>query len=169
MMHRFNLENGSLCCSAWCQNVLQLPKSFFFSKIHSSTKMSDIIYTSGFLYFFLTKLILKKCSILKDNKKINKIDISVKHKKKNYMKHLYFLQEGCYLPSNRNSPKSEWIENAPLAILISTKQFKLHACFGVIRRECALFRGLPLWLSCFSCIKSIFTNKFIWMFLMLDH
>ena len=31
--------------------------------------------------------------------------------------------EGSYLPSNRNSPKSERIENAPLAILISTQQF----------------------------------------------
>ena len=31
--------------------------------------------------------------------------------------------EGSYLPSNRNSPKSERIENAPLAILISTEQF----------------------------------------------
>ena len=33
------------------------------------------------------------------------------------------LIEGSYLPSNRNSPKSERIENAPLAILISTEQF----------------------------------------------
>ena len=33
------------------------------------------------------------------------------------------VQEGSYLPSNRNSPKSEQIENAPLAILISTEQF----------------------------------------------
>ena len=31
--------------------------------------------------------------------------------------------EGSNLPSNRNSPKCERIENAPLAILISTKQF----------------------------------------------
>ena len=31
--------------------------------------------------------------------------------------------EGSYLPSNRNSPKSERIENTPLAILISTEQF----------------------------------------------
>ena len=30
-------------------------------------------------------------------------------------------EEGSYLPSNRNSPKSERIENAPLAILISTE------------------------------------------------
>ena len=37
---------------------------------------------------------------------------------------LYILtREGSYLPSNRNSPKSEQIKNAPLAILISTKQF----------------------------------------------
>ena len=35
----------------------------------------------------------------------------------------YNLEEGSYLPSNRNSPKSEGIENAPLAILISTEQF----------------------------------------------
>ena len=40
-------------------------------------------------------------------------------------------------------PESERIENAPLAILISTEQFELHACFGIIRRECAPFRGLP--------------------------
>ena len=33
------------------------------------------------------------------------------------------LQEGSYLPSNRNSPKSEQIENSPVAILISTEQF----------------------------------------------
>ena len=32
-------------------------------------------------------------------------------------------EEGSYLPSNRNSPKSERIENAPLAILIFTEQF----------------------------------------------
>ena len=32
-------------------------------------------------------------------------------------------EEGSYLPSNRNSPKSERIENAPFAILISTEQF----------------------------------------------
>ena len=32
-------------------------------------------------------------------------------------------EEGSNLPSNRNSPKSERIENAPLAILISTEQF----------------------------------------------
>ena len=31
--------------------------------------------------------------------------------------------EGSYLSSNRNSAKSERIENTPLAILISTKQF----------------------------------------------
>ena len=31
--------------------------------------------------------------------------------------------EGSYLPSNRKSPKSERIENAPLTILISTEQF----------------------------------------------
>ena len=31
--------------------------------------------------------------------------------------------ERSYLPSKRNSPKSERIENVPLAILISTKQF----------------------------------------------
>ena len=35
----------------------------------------------------------------------------------------HFPEEGSYLPSNRNSPKSELIENAPLAILISTEQF----------------------------------------------
>ena len=28
-----------------------------------------------------------------------------------------------YIPNNRNSPKSERIENVPLAILISTEQF----------------------------------------------
>ena len=33
------------------------------------------------------------------------------------------IEEGSYLPSNRNSPKSERIKNAPLAILISTEQF----------------------------------------------
>ena len=32
-------------------------------------------------------------------------------------------KEGSYLPSNRNSPKSDRVENAPLAILISTEQF----------------------------------------------
>ena len=32
-------------------------------------------------------------------------------------------KEGSYFPSKRNSPKSERIENAPLAILISTEQF----------------------------------------------
>ena len=32
-------------------------------------------------------------------------------------------EEGSYLSSNRNTPKSERIENAPLAILISTEQF----------------------------------------------
>ena len=31
-------------------------------------------------------------------------------------------EEGSYLPSNRNSPKGERIENALLAILISTVQ-----------------------------------------------
>ena len=36
---------------------------------------------------------------------------------------LYNIEEGSYLPSNRNSPKSERIENAPLAVLISTEQF----------------------------------------------
>ena len=30
--------------------------------------------------------------------------------------------EGSYLPCNRNSPKSEQIENAPLAIVISTNE-----------------------------------------------
>ena len=34
--------------------------------------------------------------------------------------------EGSHLPSKRNSPKSERIENAPLAVLISTEQ--LQAC-----------------------------------------
>ena len=34
-----------------------------------------------------------------------------------------FSGQGSYLPSNRNSPKSDLIENAPLAILISTEQF----------------------------------------------
>ena len=33
------------------------------------------------------------------------------------------LKEGSYLLSNRNSLKSDRIENAPLAILISTEQF----------------------------------------------
>ena len=48
--------------------------------------------------------------------------ISLKSKNK----FLYFTQqyqEVSYLPSNGNSPKSEQIENAPLAILISTEQF----------------------------------------------
>ena len=35
----------------------------------------------------------------------------------------FHLGEGSYLPSNRNSPKSERVENAPLAILIATEQF----------------------------------------------
>ena len=34
-----------------------------------------------------------------------------------------FKIEGSYLQSNRNSQKSERIENAPLAILISTELF----------------------------------------------
>ena len=39
-------------------------------------------------------------------------------------------EEGSYLPSNRNSPESERIENAPLAILISTKQFNSMLFLG---------------------------------------
>ena len=39
-------------------------------------------------------------------------------------------EEGSYLSSNRNSPKSEWIENAPLAILISTEQFNSMLALG---------------------------------------
>ena len=34
-----------------------------------------------------------------------------------------YIYEGSYLPSNRNSPKTERIEKAPFAILISTEQF----------------------------------------------
>ena len=40
------------------------------------------------------------------------------------------FEEGSYLPSNRNSPKSEWIENAPLAILTSTEQFNSMLVLG---------------------------------------
>ena len=38
--------------------------------------------------------------------------------------------EGSYLRSNRNSPKCEWIENAPLVILISTEQFNSLLVLG---------------------------------------
>ena len=64
--------------------------------------------------------------------------------------------EGSFLSSNRNSPKSERIENAPLAFLISTEQFQLHACFGVIRRGRAPFRGLPL--DGFICTSAPLTD-----------
>ena len=70
--------------------------------------------------------------------------------------HTYTSVEGSYLPSNRNSPRSERIENAPLAILISNEQFKLHACFGVIRRECEPFRDLPL--DGFICTSAPLTD-----------
>ena len=39
-------------------------------------------------------------------------------------------EEGSYLRSNRNSPESELIENTPLAILISTEQFKSMLVLG---------------------------------------
>ena len=34
---------------------------------------------------------------------------------------VHWTEEGSYLPCKRNSPESEQIENAPLAILISTE------------------------------------------------
>ena len=40
------------------------------------------------------------------------------------------LEGESYLPSYRNSPKSEQIENAPEAILISTKQFNSMLVLG---------------------------------------
>ena len=43
---------------------------------------------------------------------------------------LCVLEDGCYLPSNRNSPKRERIENVPLAILISTEQFNSMLVLG---------------------------------------
>ena len=39
--------------------------------------------------------------------------------------YIFSVEEGSYLPSNRNSPQSERIENAPLAVLISTEQVLL--------------------------------------------
>ena len=42
----------------------------------------------------------------------------------------FAYKEGSYLPSNRNSPESERIENAPLAILISTGQFNSMLVLG---------------------------------------
>ena len=43
---------------------------------------------------------------------------------------LSWFSVGSYLPSHRNSPESEQIENTPLAILISTKQFNSMLVLG---------------------------------------
>ena len=40
------------------------------------------------------------------------------------------LEEGSYTPNNRNSIKSEQIENAPLASLISTEKFNSMLVLG---------------------------------------
>ena len=49
--------------------------------------------------------------------------LKIFERKINKKYHFVMAEEGSYLPSNRNSPKTERIENAPLAILISTEQF----------------------------------------------
>ena len=59
--------------------------------------------------------------------------------------YVYMFEEGSYLLAKRNSPESERIENAPLVILISTKQFNSMLVLGVIRRECAPFQSFPLY------------------------
>ena len=48
------------------------------------------------------------------------------------------LREGSYLPSKRNSSKSEWIENVPLAILISTKQLTPCLFWAHQKRMCTI-------------------------------
>ena len=42
--------------------------------------------------------------------------------------------KGSYLPSNRNLPESEWVENTPWAILIFTEKFNSILVLGVNSR-----------------------------------
>ena len=73
----------------------------------------------------MTDYLYNKITTTKITDELNKIEptIDFYSRIRNFSFTYIINGEGSNLPSKRNSPKSERIENAPLAILISTEKF----------------------------------------------